>query len=75
MKLKIKIIAIVITLISTFSSCTKCVTCVAYYSNGTVASNTQSVKVCNEAEIKAYENGTNYTDPSINQTPVRFQCR
>ncbi len=72
MKLKI---TIAITLLAiTFSSCTKCVTCVPYYTNGTVATNTQSVKVCNKTQIEAYENGTNFTDASLNEDTVRFHC-
>ena len=71
--MKIKVIAVFATFLTGFASCTKCVTCVAYYSNGTVSSTTQSVKECNKEQINAYETGTNYTDPS--GTPVRFKCK
>jgi hypothetical protein len=76
--MKSKIVLSSALIIMLLSACTKCVTCTAYYTagyyKGQVDKVNQAVKVCDKADINAYENGTNYTDPSAVDT-IRYICK
>jgi hypothetical protein len=77
MKLKLIIGATLFTL--AFSSCQKCVTCVPYKTvsgslvrdDGTGGS--QSIKLCDKVDIKAYETSTSFQD--ANRNPIIFVCK
>jgi|GEM_PF-2161058 hypothetical protein len=75
MKLYITLTCILSTL--AFASCKKCETCVPYfYGNGSLGAKdslAQSVKLCDERDIKSYENLTTFTDRF--EDTVRFICK
>lgn len=62
----------VIALTFSISSCHKCETCTAYNPNGSKNLNLNSIELCNKTDIKSYETGTKFTDPT--GAPVTFTC-
>jgi hypothetical protein len=76
--MKTTVIITIALLALSFASCTKCETCTGYYTSGYNAGkpsiNNQAVKVCDKADIHAYETGTNFTDPSGVDT-LKFVCK
>ena len=74
--MKIKFILAIVTLLLAFSSCQKCVTCVPYHLVSGVAqtdSRTQTIKLCDQIDIKAYETGTGFQDNR--KDSVFFICK
>jgi hypothetical protein len=81
--MKLKLVLAVLTLALAFSSCQKCVVCKPYYyTNGVVGAydsrsylggGTQTMKLCDKADIKAYETGKNFLDE--NNDTITFVCQ
>ncbi len=77
--MKTKIIILIAVVASAFAACRKCETCTPYNSKLHIpesmvpsAGEVQTVYVCRQAEIKAYETGKNFI--ASNGDSVYFMC-